>query len=104
VAGFGGMRDHEGHLSFAPRLPERLARLAFGLCFRGRRLRVEVDHAQVRYLLLEGDPLDITHHGERMTVSTEEEAVRPVPQLPPAGDPPRQPPGREPPRRRPPTT
>ena len=44
VAGFGGMRDHDGSLSFAPRLPERLSRLAFGLCFRGRRLRVEVDH------------------------------------------------------------
>ena len=25
VAGFGGMRDHDGTLSFAPRLPERLA-------------------------------------------------------------------------------
>ena len=27
VAGFGGMRDHDGSLSFAPRLPERLTRL-----------------------------------------------------------------------------
>src|SRR5207247_4015733 len=30
VAGFGGMRDHDGFLSFAPKLPARLARLAFG--------------------------------------------------------------------------
>ena len=29
VAGFGGMRDHGGALSFAPRLPQRLTRLAF---------------------------------------------------------------------------
>jgi MFS family permease len=29
VAGFGGMRDHDGALRFAPRLPERLTRLAF---------------------------------------------------------------------------
>ena len=26
VAGFGGMRDHDGTLTFAPRLPERLSR------------------------------------------------------------------------------
>ena len=49
VAGFGGMRDHDGMLSFAPRLPERLTRLAFGLCFRERRLRVEVTHEEARY-------------------------------------------------------
>jgi alpha,alpha-trehalose phosphorylase len=24
VAGFGGMRDHDGNLTFAPRLPPRL--------------------------------------------------------------------------------
>jgi alpha,alpha-trehalose phosphorylase len=36
VAGFGGMRDHGGSLSFAPQLPQRLSRLTFRLCFRGR--------------------------------------------------------------------
>ena len=53
VAGFGGMRDHDGALSFAPRLPEQLTRLAFGICFRDRRLRVEVTHEEARYSLLE---------------------------------------------------
>ncbi|MGI8420701.1 MAG: glycoside hydrolase family 65 protein, partial [Gaiellaceae bacterium] len=52
VAGFGGMRDHNGALTFAPRLPERLSRLAFGLCFRGRRMKVEVEPEQARYSLL----------------------------------------------------
>ena len=33
VAGFGGMRDHDGVLSFAPRLPQALTRIAFRLCF-----------------------------------------------------------------------
>ena len=65
VAGFGGMRDHDGVLSFTPRLPERLTRLAFGMCFRGRRLRVEVTHRQARYSLLQGSPLELTHHGRR---------------------------------------
>ena len=41
VAGFGGMRDYGGKLTFAPRLPDRLERLAFRLLFRGRRLSIE---------------------------------------------------------------
>ncbi len=36
VAGFGGMRDHGGQLSFSPRLPAALTRLQFRLMFRGR--------------------------------------------------------------------
>src|SRR5262249_27782729 len=31
VAGFGGMRDHDGELTFAPRLPEPITSMAFGL-------------------------------------------------------------------------
>src|SRR4029077_15512367 len=42
VAGFGGMRDYDGRLSFKPRLPPRLERLTFRLVFRGHRLTVEV--------------------------------------------------------------
>jgi alpha,alpha-trehalose phosphorylase len=48
VAGFGGMRDHGDTLSFAPRLPSRLARLTFRLVYRGRRLRVDVRSDAVR--------------------------------------------------------
>src|SRR5207247_3963764 len=46
VAGFGGLRDHDGKPSFAPRLPPRLERLGFGILFRGRRLKVNVDRAE----------------------------------------------------------
>src|SRR5205814_6976018 len=59
VAGFGGMRDHDGVLAFAPRLPARLQRLAFRLLFRGRRLRVEVTRKQATYTLVEGGPLEV---------------------------------------------
>jgi alpha,alpha-trehalose phosphorylase len=100
VAGFGGMRDHGGMLSFAPRLPERLNRLAFGICFRDRRLRVEVEHAQARYILRAGEPLEVVHHGEKLTVAADGPQTRPIPP-PPQRDPPRQPPGRAPARRRP---
>ena len=102
VAGFGGMRDHGGSLSFAPRLPQRLTRLGFRLCFKGRRLKVEVDHQEARYLLLRGSPLRITHHGTEVTVSEDEPVTCPIPS-PPRREAPRQPPGREPVQRRPPS-
>jgi alpha,alpha-trehalose phosphorylase len=100
VAGFGGMRDHAGSLSFTPRLPEGLSRLAFGLCFRGRRLKVEVDAQQVRYSLRDGAPLQISHHGEPISVTAEKPVTRTIPE-PPARVVPTQPPGRAPVRRRP---
>jgi alpha,alpha-trehalose phosphorylase len=99
VDGFGGMRDHGGSLSFAPRLPARLSRLAFGLCFRGRRLKVEVERRHVRYSLLEGAPLEITHHGETVDVTVEEPVTRTIP-APPTREVPTQPFGRAPARRR----
>ena len=100
VAGLGGMRDHGGTLAFAPRLPERINRLTFGLCFRGRRLRVDVDHRQARYSLRAGPPLEVTHHGEAITISGDQPATRSIPP-PLQREPPRQPPGRAPARRRP---
>ncbi|WP_318199904.1 glycoside hydrolase family 65 protein [Streptomyces sp. SCL15-4] len=79
VAGFGGMRRDGDRLRFAPRLPERLRRLAFHVGFRGRRLRVDIGADKVTYALLDGEPLTLRHHGEPLTVTTDEPAVRPVP-------------------------
>src|SRR5204862_768458 len=62
VAGFGGMRDHDGHLSFAPRLPPQLERLAFGLWFRGRLLRVEATETGATDPRREGGPLALPHY------------------------------------------
>ncbi|WP_330260564.1 family 65 glycosyl hydrolase [Streptomyces murinus] len=79
VAGFGGMRRDGERLRFAPRLPERLSRLAFHVQFRGRRLRVEIDADKTTYELLDGPPLDLRHHGDAVTVAMSEPAVRAVP-------------------------
>jgi alpha,alpha-trehalose phosphorylase len=95
VCGFGGMRDHEGTLTFTPRLPDAIDRLAFRLCFAGRRLQVEVSHREARYTLLEGEPLDITHHGDAVTVARDEAVSRTIP-IASAGPAPSQPPGRAP--------
>ena len=98
VAGFGGMRDHEGFLSFAPRLPARLERLAFRLRFRGRKLMVEARNGNATYTLLEGEPLAVSHHGEPITVAPDAPVTRAIPSAP-ERDPPSQPAGREPQRR-----
>jgi alpha,alpha-trehalose phosphorylase len=82
VAGFGGMRDDGDTLRFAPRLPSRLTRLTFGVLYRGRRLRVEVHAEHATYELLQGDSLEFLHHGEPVTVSTEEPLTCSVPPAP----------------------
>jgi alpha,alpha-trehalose phosphorylase len=98
VSGLGGLRDYAGKLSFAPRLPARLERLAFHLVLRGRRLRVEATQTHATYTLLEGAPLEISHHGEEITVSTDNPKTEAIPPTT-VGSPPRQPPGRAPVRR-----
>ena len=82
VAGFGGMRDHGDTLAFAPRLPSKLTRLRFGLLYRGRPLRVEVLPDRATYELLDGEPLEIVTHGERITVERGEPHRCPVPPAP----------------------
>jgi alpha,alpha-trehalose phosphorylase len=98
VAGFGGMRDHNGELAFAPRLPSRITRLRFRVRYQGRHLSVTVTPEKATYRLMDGEPLDIRHHGRQVTVDNDE-LVLDVPQTPTV-EPVRQPPGREP-RRRP---
>jgi alpha,alpha-trehalose phosphorylase len=94
VAGFGGMRLQHGALTFAPRLPESLGRLAFHLLFQGR-LRVEVTPTEATYRLLEGEPVTVRHHGEEILLSQDKAVSRPIPSLK-AGPRPSQPAGRAP--------
>ncbi len=100
VAGFGGMRHTDETLSFAPRLPSALSGLSFRLLFRGRRILVRIGPEEARYSLREGEPLEIVHHGRRLTLRPERSAKRKIPPAP-AGERPEQPPGRAPRRRRP---
>ena len=95
VAGFGGMRDHGGELTFVPRLPDELTRLRFRLYFRGRVLEVVERSKHATYTLHEGEPLELLHHGEEVEVSETETVERPIPRLRP-GKQPRQPRHREP--------
>ena len=63
VAGLGGMRDFDGQLSFAPRLPTRINRLEFSLLWRGLRLRVDVTSDEVTYSLRNGGVVGVAEPG-----------------------------------------
>ncbi len=100
VGGFAGLRHWAGQVSFAPRLPEGLNGLAFSLMLRGQRLRVEVSQGSARYLLADGAPLKISHHGTALTLKAgkpQDLPIAPAPMRPR----PSQPSGREPARRHP---
>jgi alpha,alpha-trehalose phosphorylase len=96
VAGFGGMRDHDGELSFKPRLPTQLKRLGFGMLFRERGLRVVVSQESATYSLVSGGDLSISHHDEALTVAVGQPQTRPIPPPRPGMDTPTQPAGRAP--------
>ncbi|PIM68863.1 family 65 glycosyl hydrolase [Streptomyces sp. JV178] len=96
VAGFGGMRHQGPVVDFAPRLPERLSRLAFSLGLRDTCLRVEIKPRHVTYELVGGDSLTIRHYGEPVTLDGEKPRRLDIPAARPAGPPPQQPPHRRP--------
>jgi len=101
IVGLAGAREHEdGRLSFAPRLPRAVQRIAFPYAFRGRQLRVEITPTEVTYEIRSGGALEIEHHGQCLTVAAGESRVGtiPAPEHVPAL---RQPPGRAPIRRKP---
>jgi alpha,alpha-trehalose phosphorylase len=95
IAGFGGLRAATtGRIAFAPRLPGGISRLRFRIRYRGRRLQVTVRADTATYELLDGAPLEVTHHG-RAFVLGDTPAAHAIPGI--AARPrPQQPPGREP--------
>ncbi|MBT8224112.1 MAG: glycoside hydrolase family 65 protein [Dactylosporangium sp.] len=96
VAGFGGMRDHGGQLSFAPRLPTGLQRLAFTLCWRGRRVKVEITGSEATYSMVgDGKPVNLVHHGRSFTLAILGPVTFSIPPIE-AGTRPTQPASREP--------
>jgi alpha,alpha-trehalose phosphorylase len=78
--GFGGMRDHDGTLSFWPRrAPQDNAILRFPVTYRDNMLGVEIGVEKVEYTLREGESLEIRHETEEIRLTREHPvAVRSV--------------------------
>ncbi|WP_283136905.1 glycoside hydrolase family 65 protein [Rhizohabitans arisaemae] len=103
VAGLAGMRGRHDDLSFAPRLPEGLTRLAFRIALRRGCLGVDVRPGSAVYTMENGEPVSIRHHGRPISVAPGASASCPIPAGPAVPSAPTQPRGREPVRRRPPS-
>ena len=95
VAGLAGLRDDDGDLRFAPRLPAPVRHLAFGLRLGARRLHVEVLPDGATYRLEGPGPLELRHHDEALTLNEGRGVTAAIP-VAPEVEPPAQPPGRAP--------
>lgn len=68
VAGFGGMRDHYGELSFDPRLPEAWPSLSYTLHWQGTELKVRITRDAMTVDAAGGDPVTFSVRGASVTV------------------------------------
>jgi alpha,alpha-trehalose phosphorylase len=98
VAGFGGLREHDGVLSFTPQLPDRIGRLSFTLRWRGLLLDVDIQPDRATYTLRDGtdSSLAFRHDGRDITVTTAMPVTETISKRAPLLPRPPQPPGREP--------
>ncbi|GGD13634.1 glycoside hydrolase family 65 protein [Nocardioides daphniae] len=79
VFGFAGLRDHEGKLSFDPRLPVDWDRMQFRLAWHGSRLGVDLSQDTLKLSIVEGDgPVDVTVRGKKLTVTVGEPVEVPL--------------------------
>ncbi len=69
VHGFGGLRNDDGRLSFAPRLPAAWSRLRFRLLVGDALLQVTLTGHAAAYELLAGSALEIRHFGQPLVVA-----------------------------------
>ena len=78
VSGFGGMRDHDGELSFDPRLPADWPELSYPLKWRGSQLQVTLTARELHIEVTAGDPVEFWVRGEAWTAGVGEDAFVPL--------------------------
>ena len=102
VAGFGGMRDHGGKLSFRPQLPPGWTRLCFRVVWRDTRIKVTAEGDDVTFeAAFEGehppaDGITVVHAGEEIVLHDREPVTVAMSYVEPLTERPAQPPGRAP--------
>ena len=79
VNGFGGMRDHDGRLSFDPRLPDGWQTLTFRVTWRGTRVRVTLTPTSLAFDVEAGElPVPVFVQGTTYAVDERERVVIPL--------------------------
>jgi maltose phosphorylase len=64
VEGFGGMRIKNGQLNFSPKIPKQWKSYSFKINFRGKILKVTVEHSALFFEVTGDEPLTITVNGQ----------------------------------------
>ena len=79
VSGFGGMRDHDGVLTFDPRLPKSWPELRYRMIWHGTRVLVTLRSDSMHVSVLEGEnPISFLVRGSSYTVSAGVDALIPL--------------------------
>ena len=78
VAGFGGMRDHFGDLTFDPRLPADWPELSFVLHWHGSPLQISITRDALTARVPSGDPVTFQVRGVSYTASPGNDVVAPL--------------------------
>ena len=68
VEGFGGMRIKNGQLNFSPKIPKQWKSYSFKINFRGKILKVTVEHSALFFEVSGDEPLTITVNGQSTLV------------------------------------
>lgn len=69
VYGLAGMREHDGVLSFRPRISVTMERVKFPLNIRSRILDVDISRSEVTYSLRAGEDLVLLHEDEEIRLT-----------------------------------
>ncbi len=69
VQGFGGMRNFNDKLSFAPQIPKEWKSYSFKINYRGRTLKVFKDHKGCKFTNESDKPINIFIHGKDFKVA-----------------------------------
>jgi len=72
VQGFGGMRNFDGQLSFAPQIPKQWVSYSFKINFRGATLKVFKDQNECKFTNESKTPIEILINGQKTMISSNE--------------------------------
>lgn len=68
VQGFAGMRYDHDQLKFKPFIPDNWDHYSFKINYRGRLIKVYVDHQETKITLLKGKELEILVNDKKITL------------------------------------
>lgn len=71
VKGFGGLKNQQGQLAIAPKLPKAWDALMYRVVFLGRQLEVMVTKTAIKITLLAGEPIEVSVNEEKYWLNQE---------------------------------